>query len=67
MYNLQDPEILRAERDGSRDGPLASMPTCEMCKDTIDPVDNELCRDFAGQAFCGQECFLKYYGYRKAE
>ena len=54
MYNLQDPEITRTERFGSRAGPIYPERNYKMRKNILEFFDDEYSRDFDEQAFCGR-------------
>lgn len=58
MLNLTHPEILRAERFGSRD---VLNCRCTYCDSEIDE-DDDYIFDVFGRCFCGEECKDNYYG-----
>ena len=58
MLSLTHPEILRAERFGSRD---VLNCRCTYCDSEIDE-DDDYIFDFPGTVFCSEECLDKHRG-----
>lgn len=67
MQCMTHPDILAAERFGSRADIEDCIIQCEECGDVKNKLYDSYCIDKKGNYFCCEECAIEYYGIRIVE
>ena len=66
QVEITDYEAQKVEKFGSRDFKDSRIDICTYCKNIVRKEYDDYCRDYAGQIFCCEDCFKKYYGFRES-
>lgn len=64
---LTHPEILKAERLGSRAEIGSIVVHCERCSEKINTLYDSYCQDKQGNVFCCETCAMEHYGIKLVE